>query len=105
MSSGAHVGASTGRNQLQAQYKQSNTLTLRQILSSNTSDAKDLENTGNTQDEIAAIQSLYLNLDNNKENQNGQNIIVKDEAGVNQRELAYMEDYCQESKSKQDLEW
>ena len=75
MSSGAHFGASTGRNQSQMQYKQSNSLTLRQILSSNTSDANALENTGNTQDEIAAIQSLYLNLDGNKENRNRENVI------------------------------
>jgi len=43
-----------------------------------------LENTGNTQDEIAAIQSLYLNLDNNKENRNRQNIMVEDELEENE---------------------
>ena len=104
--SNAHFGASTGRNQVQMQHKQSNTLTLRQILSSNTS-ARDLENTANTQDEIAAIQSLYLNLDNNKNNKENcnKNNIMTDEADIeNQARVDEIAEYYKANKNREEEE-
>jgi hypothetical protein len=63
-----------------------------------------LENTGDTQDEIAAIQSLYLNLDNNKENRNRQNQ-MEEAVADDQTRLYEMKEYYQESKSREDQEW